>query len=70
MNITTLLNVLPVVGPIVARAPEFVALYEAAVAALSGDDQAVAKEALADLQADTDEGHARLQKKLDAAAQR
>ena len=70
MNITTLLNVLPVVGPIVARAPEFVALYEAAVAALSSDDQAVAKEALADIQADNDDGHARLQKKLTAAAQR
>ena len=68
MNITTLLNVLPVVGPIVARAPEFIALYEAAVAALSISDQAVAKEALADVQADNDEGHARLQAKLTAAA--
>ena len=70
MNISTLLNVLPVVGPIVARAPEFIALYEAAVAALSVSDQAVAKEALVDIQADNDEGHSRLQKKLTAAAQR
>lgn len=68
MNITTVLNLLQIVGPIVARAPEFIALYEAAIAALNADDQAVAKEALTDIQADNDEGHARLQAKLAAAA--
>lgn len=68
MNITTALNLLQIVGPIVARAPEFVALYEAAIAILNADDQVVAKEALADIQADNDEGHARLQAKLAAAS--
>lgn len=68
MQISTLLNVLPVVGPVIAKAPEFVALYNAAVAALGQDDQTIAKEALSDLQADNDAGHARLQQKLAAAA--
>lgn len=68
MNLLTLLNVLPVVGPIVAKAPEFIALYHEAMAALHPKDQATAKEALADIQADNDEGHARLQAKLAAAA--
>lgn len=68
MNISTVLNLLLIIGPIVARAPEFIALYEAAIATLNADDQAVAKEALADIQADNDEGHARLQAKLAAAA--
>ena len=68
MNITTALNLLQIIGPIVARAPEFIALYEAAIATLNADNQAVAKEALADIQADNDEGHARLQAKLAAAA--
>ncbi|MEV4934620.1 hypothetical protein [Sphingobium sp. LSP13-1-1.1] len=68
MNISTLLNVLPVVGPVVAKAPEFVALYQAAVTVLAPPDQATAKEALKDIQADNDAGHARLQAKLAAAA--
>ena len=68
MNITTALNLLPIVGSIVARAPEFIALYEAAIATLNANDQAVAKDALGDIQADNDEGHARLQAKLAAAA--
>ena len=70
MNISTLLNVLPVVGPVLAKAPEFVALYQAAASVLDDADQATAKDALKDIQADNDEGHARLQAKLAAAAQR
>lgn len=70
MDLTKLLAVLPVVGPAIAAAPEFIALFEAARALLSADDQATAQEALADLQADNDEGHARLQAKLAAAARR
>ena len=70
MNITTALNLLQIIGPIVARAPEFIALYEAAIATLNADDQVVAREALADMQADNDEGHARLQAKLAAASRR
>lgn len=66
----TILRSLPVVGPIVAAAPEFKALFDAAVAALAPSDQATAKEAYADLIADNDEGHARLQAKLAEAAKR
>jgi len=68
MDLSTLLKVLPIIGPIVAKAPEFIALYNEAMAALHPADQATAKEALADIQADNDEGHARLQEKLAAAA--
>ena len=69
-RLTTLLGVLPVVGPVIAHAPEFIALFNLAKDALSADDQATAQEALADIQADNDEGHARLQAKLAAAARR
>lgn len=70
MDLTKLLSVLPVVGPAIAAAPEFVAIYKAAMAALNPADQETAKEALSDIQADNDEGHARLQAKLAAAAGR
>ena len=68
--LTTLLSALPVVGPIIARAPEFIALFNQAAAALHPKDQATAQTALADIQADNDAGHARLQAKLAAAARR
>ena len=70
MNLTTLLSVLPVVGPVIAKAPEFVKLFHEAMGALHPHDQDTAKAALADIQADNDEGHARLQAKLAAAAAR
>lgn len=70
MNLSTLLNALPALGSAAARLPEFIELYNQAAAALNPKDQATAKEALADIQADNDEGHARLQAKLAAAAQR
>jgi len=70
MDLTKLLSVLPIVGPVIAAAPEFVAIYQAAMAALDPADQETAKEALADIQADNDAGHDRLQAKLAAAAQR
>lgn len=66
----TLLRLLPAVGPALAALPEFKRIYDLAVDALSEDDQAIAKEAYADLIADNDEGHARLQAKLAAAAER
>jgi hypothetical protein len=68
MNLSTVLAALSALGPIAARLPEFVALFHEAVVALGAEDQATAKEALADIQADNDEGHARLQAKLAAAA--
>ena len=67
MKLSTLLGVLPALGAAAAKLPEFVELYNQAAAALSPADQATAKEALADIQADNDEGHARLQAKLAAA---
>lgn len=70
MDLTKLLSVLPIVGPAIAAAPEFVALFNVAKAALDPADQETAKQALADIQADNDAGHARLQAKLAAAAQR
>lgn len=45
----------------------FIELYEAITQTLSVDDQQVAQEALADRRLDNDEGHARLQAKLEAA---
>lgn len=66
----TILRSLPAVGPVVAALPEFKGLFDAAVAALNPTDQDTAKEAYADLIADNDEGHARLQAKLAEAAKR
>ena len=70
MKLATLLGVLPVVGPALAAASEFKALYDAGVSLLGDDDQATAKAAYADLIADNDAGHARLQAKLAEAAKR
>ena len=70
MNLVTLLNVLPAIGPVVAKIPEFVALFQEAAGMLKPVDQATAKEALADIQAGNDAGHARIQAKLAEAAKR
>jgi hypothetical protein len=70
MDLTKLLSVLPVVGPVIAAAPEFIALFNTARSMLDPADQETAKQALADIQADNDAGHARLQAKLAAAARR
>jgi len=66
--LTDLLKLLPIVGPVIARANDFIAWYDQATDALGLKDQAIAKEALADIQADNDEGHARLQAKLALAS--
>jgi len=68
--LTDLLKLLPIVGAVVARKDEFVDWYHSMTDALHPNDQAIAKLALADIQADNDEGHARLQQKLAAAANR
>jgi hypothetical protein len=57
-------------GVALAKAPEFVSVYEAATGLLHPTDQATAKEAYADLIADNDEGFARLDAKLEAAKNR
>lgn len=71
LNLLSLLELLPQVGPVVAKLPVFVELFEQGVAALHPKDQATAKAALKDIQADNDEGHVRLQSKLaEASAKR
>ena len=70
MDLTKLLSLLPIVGPAVARAAEFGGWFHQAAAALHPADQATAKAALADIQADNDEGHRRLQEKLLQASRR
>jgi hypothetical protein len=67
-NLENALKVLRVVGAATAKAPEFKALFDQAVTALHPADQATAKAGYADLIAENDEGHRRLQAKLAAAA--
>lgn len=67
-NLDTILKALPVVGPLVAAAPEFRDLFNMAVQVLHPKDQETAKAAYAAAIADNDEGHDRLQRKLAEAA--
>lgn len=69
MNLSTLLNALAALPAAAAKIPEFVELYHQAAALLDPADQDTAKATLAEIQADNDEGHARLQAKLAEAAQ-
>jgi hypothetical protein len=58
-------------GIALAKAPEFVAMYQEATRLIANtDDQEVAKAAYADLMAQNDEGFARLDAKLEAAKKR
>ncbi len=68
LDLSTFLRALQAIGPVVAQVPAVVLLIEQAKAALDPSDQQTAQAALADLVADNDDGHARLQKKLAAAA--
>lgn len=63
-NLTTALKALHLVGPLISKAPEFIALFEEATSALHPTDQAAAKSALHDLQVGNDAGHMALQDKL------
>lgn len=49
------------------HAPEIISLAQTAIATMQPHDQETAKAALADIQADNDEGFARLDAKLAAA---
>lgn len=69
-DLSTVLGLLPAIGPVVAAIPQFKAVFGQIVDTFDEDDQATLKEAYADLIADNDEGHARLQAKLSAAAKR
>lgn len=68
IDLSSVLKLLPAVGPVVARLPEFKVVYDQLVGTFAQKDQATLKEAYADLIADNDEGHARLQEKLRRAA--
>ena len=70
MNLASALNALHLVGAAVARAPDFIALFNQATAALHPADQEHAKAALKELQDGNDAGHFALQAKLAAAARR
>lgn len=69
-DLATFLRAAQAIGPILAQVPAVGRLLEQAKSALAPEDQATAQEALADLIADNDDGHARLQAKLEAAAKR
>ena len=66
--LSSILKLLPIVGPAVAALPEFKKVYDQIVATFGSGDQATLREAYADLMAENDEGHQRLQEKLAAAA--
>lgn len=69
-GLPNLLGLLTQVPAAIAKLDDFKAVFNAAKSLLSGDDQAIADEAYADLMADNDAGHARLQEKLAEAAKR
>lgn len=70
MDLATFLRAAQTIGPILASVPAVKHVLDAAMALLDEPDQATAKEAYADLIADNDDGHRRLQEKLAAAAAR
>lgn len=70
IDLSSLLKLLPVVGPVVAAAPEFKKIYDQMVGTFNQRDQQVLRDAYDDLVADNDEGHRRLQQKLSEAARR
>ncbi len=69
-DMTSILKMLPVVGPVVGALPEFKHVFDQIVGTFEEKDQAVLKDAYADLMADNDAGHDRIQQKLAAAAKR
>lgn len=74
MNLATLLafgkKAVELGGVALAKAPEFIAIYESATSLLKPQDQAVAKESYQDLIDENAEGFARLDAKLEAAKAR
>lgn len=71
MNLATILDAIQKLGPALAAASSVKSVIEQAIGLLDDDgDQATAKAKLAELIAENDAGHARLQDKLSDAAQR
>lgn len=69
-DLSSVLKLLPAVGPVVAALPAFKEVYDQIVETFVDGDQDTLKEAYQDLMAENDEGHERLQAKLKAAAAR
>lgn len=61
LNLSTALNLLPVIGPALASAPEFIRLFEEFGAALGSSDQAVLKKSLELAQTNSAHAHNDLQ---------
>lgn len=71
MNLATILDAIQQIGPALAGVQSVKAIIEQAIDLLDNDDdQATAKATLAELIAENDAGHARLQGKLADAAKR
>ncbi len=69
-DLSSVLKLLPAVGPVVAALPEFKAIYDQIVGTFKQQDQVMLLEAYADLITDNDESHTRLQEKLAAASKK
>lgn len=64
MNLASILQLLPAVGPVVAALPEFKAVFDQIVSTFQSKDQITLKLAYTELMKENDEGHRRLQEKL------
>ena len=65
-----ILKMLGAIGPVAAALRQFKEVFDDIVATFQTKDQAVLRSAYADVMADNDEGHARLQAKLAEAAKK
>jgi hypothetical protein len=70
VNLESILKAMQAIGPATAAIGAVKDLIETGISLLRSGDQETAKEALADLIADNDVGHRRLQEKLQEAAKR
>ena len=70
-DLSSVLKLLPAVGPVVAALPEFKKIFDQIVATFDDPrDQNTLKSAYVVLMRENDEGHRRVQSKLDAASKR
>lgn len=70
LNLATVLGALPNILPLVGQATAVAQLVQEIIGSFDDEDQETLQDAIADLQVENDEGHARYQQKLAAAAQR
>lgn len=70
MNLETILDAIKHIGPALAGVSSIKAIIEQAIALLGPQDQEAAKASLAEMIAENDAGHQRLQGKLTEAAKR